>query len=103
MMAEAAHTPGPWSEGGFRIRVKTGRGTDMIAVADILPAMTSAERQANVNLIVAAPEMLLALRTAERQLVAVHGEPIGANLESKAGADAIREVRAAIAKAEGRA
>ena len=101
-MAQTAHTPGNWTTDGFRVRVKTGRGTDMQAVADILPAMSSAERVANSHLVAASPEMLAALRLAERALVAVHGEPEGTSLESKLGMDAIASVRAAIAKAEGR-
>lgn len=48
----------------------------------------------------AAPAMLAALRKAERALIGAYGEPVeGASLQSAKGVEAIREVRAAIAKA----
>lgn len=55
-----------------------------------------------MSLVDISSDMLAALKDAERQLVAVYGEPAGTALESVAGAATIRAVRAAIAKAGGR-
>ena len=103
------HTPGPWeSDNEFGTSITSGE----LTVAVVLNPINATKRQhpvpvghdelrANARLITAAPELLDALRQALRELVAVHGEPCGANLESKAGTDAIHAARAALAKAEG--
>ena len=111
-MGETRHTPGPWKYGRFQ----KGKYRGDFGIA---PTYTNGEisgpifaylaqgrddiQEANARLITAAPDMLPALRLAERQLVAAYGEPVeGASLQSERGVEAIATVRAAIAKAEGR-
>lgn len=112
MTQETKHTPGPWKYGRFQKGKYRGD-------FGIVPTLANGEnsgptfaylaqgrddiQEANARLITAAPDMLSALRLAERRLVAAYGEPVeGASLQSEAGVEAIVAVRAAIAKAEGR-
>lgn len=90
-MAETKHTPGPW-------QLHAGTGLDLVAGPDGVPVMAndrpSLELLANARLIMAAPELLEALR-----FVLAHA------FEAKWSGDerALHLVEAAIDKAEGRA
>lgn len=67
---------------------------------------STAEIHANARLMAAAPDMLEALRLAEKCLVGAYGEPDPAgprSLESLEGRQAILTVRAALAKTGGAA
>lgn len=106
--AMAKHTPGPWavSRRGFKQKPSiVGKPHVSVAVFD------SGDREAdeaNACLAAAAPEMLAALKQAERALVAVYGEPPLLSSPGdaemwpalhQAGRD-IETIRTAIAKAE---
>ena len=86
------HTPGPWEVTNVYPKrepyyIAEGKGN---AIACTMGG--SRQDQANANLIAAAPELLEALRLAEATLAA--------NLSQS---DALPEIRAALAKAEGKA
>ena len=100
-MSETKYTPGPW--GPLPGRMTANRHGNLrsveiwslcrgmqVGVAKILPLEDAGERTANTRLIAAAPDMLAALKRVMQ-------------LSASAGSDEIfGEVRAAIAKAEGR-
>lgn len=91
------HTPGPWTaheETKYR-RAEVTHNERGDPIAEVF-GPSADQRQANARLIAAAPEMLTALRDAENWLGELDAGP-------DTGAQAlIAELRAAIAKAEGR-
>lgn len=91
-MTQAKHTPGPWCQ-DIHIRTLIAGG-DGHNVADIEAKYHSVgENLANASLIAAAPELLEALELLVREF-ATHGD--------KAAQSAIKQARAAIAKAKGK-
>lgn len=103
----AKHTPGPWTvlmaPAGARIESEYASvvlvGCDEIGADDV--ERLSHEAKANARLIAAAPELLEALKEAERLLAKAFGEPPALASYTNDGHRAIRDARAAIAKAEG--
>lgn len=104
---QAQHTPGPW-DWDFKsdhVRVWAGNWRDKSIVAEVPHADVlgrTPEIEANAHLIVAAPDMLEALRKAERALslrttYGTKAKPTVAELNVM-----LDDFRAAIAKAEGR-
>ena len=105
MSTQTKHTPGPWQAmlsgnvvyewtppGGRSISCKiVARTTNHNAAPDT-------EEAANARLIAAAPELLEALKLAEERIV-----ELSAWAKIEAEGQTIAEIRAAIAKAEGRA
>lgn len=94
----ASHTPGPWVLGECRRMTVGGFGFPVADKDGNTPAFVASwrdnaaeEGSANARLIAAAPDMLAALKAAERWM---SGEGIAT--------DALDMVRAAIARAEGR-
>lgn len=105
-----SHTPGPW-EGdpkgdGLGVRVWDKAGQNMIAALDEDAADSACFvpdiqiREANARLIAAAPEMLDALKAAEKDLATFEAEVT--SILPMAKSPALPLIRAAIAKAEGK-
>lgn len=100
------HTPGPWSRNIPPARkycvIFAGRNTHVAQVAT--QGLSDEEIEANCDLIRTAPEMLAALRLSHRNvnsLIDMH--PVGGDaVDLKALNTWADELRAAIAKAEGR-
>ena len=103
------HTPGSWrvdpNDDDQRVRTSQGR-----CIALITAGLADGERDANARLIAAAPDLLDSLTWAERQLRALVTEDDGSGAFIRgtgtelAGFGAgVEKMRAAIAKAEGRA
>lgn len=90
----AKHTPGPWKvvkDDFLGIRIKQSDGGDIRSIAEILkhpPGGVLGEN--NARLIAAAPDLLEALKAVLNNC-----------LDSQSLADAYKQARAAIAKAEG--
>lgn len=108
-MSEQKHTPGPWlidegaemQEPGFYGAPGDPNGYHAISADGW--RVTGFIGEANAKLIAAAPELLEALRKAEfrlAKLVALNDEEPG--IASPDDAAALEQVRAAVAKAEGR-
>lgn len=109
-MSTQAHTPGPWraDELGGYTKIQSDSGDNIADVGAVVYNTTGAEwsfeRAANARLIAAAPDLLAALRKAERladiasewNLPEVEIEPDG----MVQTLDLRDEFRAAIAKAE---
>jgi len=110
------HTPAPWNVVAARgeegetlylyVEPDTGdapyRGSVCsVSDAENIEGITASERDANASLIAAAPDLLVALRIAERKLQYLHGFHTGdeaADIYATAA-----KARAAIAKATGSA
>lgn len=105
----AKHTPGPWHR---NIRpaskyptVWSGRNTHVAAICPGAPrgsgngcTMSEEEQEANINLIAAAPDLLVAARKADQFLDHYKASFAGVCAHTQAMMDALK---AAIAKAEG--
>src|SRR4051812_13043639 len=108
-MSDTKHTPGPWSFRECDSVVMIEAGSDSIAATN---SKTYWQRfddadVANARLIAAAPDLLAALKSAERWLGGILSETEdGVEAEVRnvhsAAWNAIDSMRAAIAKAEGR-
>lgn len=96
-MSGAQHTPGPWSVDGCQIVADQGA----VALGLYGDIEDPDQTTANIRLIAAAPDLLAALKAAEADIVAwlTNGAHTAAEIAED---DVIRQVRAAIAKAEGR-
>lgn len=96
LMAEASHTPGPWWASGTEV------GTVPMMAVKIAKVSGSnyAEATANACLIAAAPDLLAALKAAQKDLETVEREMSG--IAPEAVSPALPLIRAAIAKAEGK-
>jgi hypothetical protein len=105
----ASHTPGPWTWDGYSLRA-AAPNPDNHAVHTIIdaecigwgfvaadPTATRAESTGNLALIAAAPELLEAAHAAE----AVLGKQKWLEGSTDPEAGALRQLRAAIAKATG--
>jgi hypothetical protein len=94
---QLTHTPGPWTVDLLRsdrsrvIRIQDGNGNDIAQTTNGYPREVA---EPNARLIAAAPELLAAARA----LLAIYDEHLGG-----LGLAGVRQARAAIAKAEGRA
>lgn len=100
--ARDKHTPGPWTWDGQRgvprhCCVAQVWRPDGMSLAMIEPTDDASEADANACLIAAAPEMLDALRMAERFMSGFEGDDLQDGIDEK-----IAATRAVIAKAEGR-
>lgn len=99
---QAKHTPGPWRTDGFHGRIEKITPQEdsgvCVAVMPMWEAEYEAEKNANARLIAAAPEMLEALRQTELQLEYLNAKFI----ETGTTNQLLAQVRAVIAKAEGR-
>lgn len=100
-MSDAQHTPGKWGYDGedtaasqdwdgdgYEIFVRDGNG-------EIIESIASTTEEADARLIAAAPDLLEALETVERQ-ASQSGEA-----SPRITSNALRDVRAAIQKARG--
>lgn len=88
------YTPGPWYRNiNAKYPVYAGEAPNHIHIASILKDAPESEREANLRLITAAPELLEALK-------AIHGHLVNGD---KATAVMTELARAAIAKARGEA
>ena len=93
----ATHTPGPWENKTFgEIKAKG----DAFTVAQCMMG-TLGEREANANLIAAAPELLEALKAVVRALEYSYRLDPGQEVKVAPWSMPIIMARAAIAKAEG--
>jgi len=99
-MAQAQHTPGPWTaepEGGRGAWVRGSNGTwAALACGD-----TDAEADANAHLIAAAPDMLVALQMAVPALEWCQKQ-WASSPQQGSGINVLAVVRATLADAEGR-
>lgn len=95
----SAHTPGPWKASNGGVWSEAAR--DYGFVASCGGDFSRDERAANAALIASAPDLLAALRECEHWLVKAHGEPPETAAQTNGFHRAIREARAAVAKAEG--
>ena len=108
-MPESKHTPGPWTAHTDVVGTNPDILVDAIGhgiIADIGGGSIE-ERQANANLIAAAPELLAALKEYVATIPAFRSKPVGAPgsaARNEQGALIALEDRAkaVIAKAEGR-
>lgn len=89
------HTLGPWAVSQYN-NVTSRNGT--IAKIEQMPGNDESERKANAYLISAAPDLLSAARNAANVLAALATGQLAA---IKPDGNALQELRAAIAKAEG--
>lgn len=94
------HTPGPWGINGGKtytneISAKSPRGKIWVIARTTGSKVGREQDNANAHLIAAAPELLAALKLALSFVPAF--------TTADFGAEAARQIRAAIAKAEGRA
>lgn len=100
----AKHTPGPWeaciSSNSDTYMIFGPRNEDIVAHVPEFMAMPIVT--ANANLIAAAPDMLAALQSVDREIEALIGEAQWYASGNQA-ANLCRKVRAAIAKATGAA
>lgn len=100
------HTPGPWHVEPHRddclwVAVPAPVGRKVIAVLCIgFDEPWDSQQHANARLIAAAPDLLEALKAAQRDLETVEREMQG--IAPEAVSPALPIIRAAIAKAEGR-
>lgn len=106
------HTPGPWSTGSlYSGVVYAPKEKSPIAICDGTGFRGATKNEANARLIAAAPELLEMLVLAERAIFELtrhnlieKGCPRGHTASQKATEDQfVIDLRAAIAKAEGRA
>lgn len=88
-----SHTPGPWEFVPKRDIVAPHEGVPAVAIAEVW--MGRPEYEANARLITEAPELLEALESAERDLMALHW------LMEVSVAVEVEGIRQAIAKARG--
>lgn len=95
--AVTAHSPGPWSVGTWRSSDDFGWTVDLGGDQRIIVHAQSAESEANVDLIAAAPELLAALRECLKALSYFHGDEGWTLAETKI----LDATRAAIARATG--
>ena len=108
MTTKQMHTPGPWRihskdpafayiEGNDALDGKTGIVARVLLTGDDFS-------EANANLIAAAPELLEALRHAETALIVTAGltDESGTKIIKDGYGYELKQIRAAIAKAEGR-
>lgn len=93
-MSEAKHTPATWTVGSCGYLIFAGGRPIAVVLSD--ETMQRSERDANAALMVAAPELLEALRGIE------NSSDYGSPLEGEDNRPLMRAARAAIAKAEGR-
>jgi hypothetical protein len=93
MSNDTKHTPGPWESFGAAVHAENGR--EIIFGQHNTRSGSAEERDANAELIAAAPEMYEALGYARRLLESY--DPLGA-----AEYSVLENIRAALAKAEGR-
>lgn len=107
---EPTHTPGPWhwewAHGAYSLQNDAGRQVcdDGSACDEYNRAIDPAdegESGANARLIAAAPDLLLELQQAVMVIEALHGAPAWEIFYNNA--PEMRRIRAAIAKATGRA
>lgn len=89
------HAPGPWVESYSLSAAVHSAQSGLVA---IVYGVTEAERQRNVALIAAAPDLLAALKAELDWLVF---EVNGAAVPSHSGYETLQMIRRAIAKAEG--
>ena len=111
MTTKQMHTPGPWvatemqsPEFGHRLQINNKDGY-YVAEIDLRPASgPRADIDANASLIAAAPELLEALRHAETALIVTAGltDESGTKIIKDGYGYELKQIRAAIAKAEGR-
>lgn len=91
------HTPGPWHRNikpaSHYPTVFSGRSKHVCTVAQ----SQDDEMEGNVNLIVAAPELLEALKMAEDFMTGFEGDDMQEDIDFK-----LHKIRASIAKAEGK-
>ena len=89
------HTPGPWAVSPYN-NITSRNGT--VAKTEQMPGNYESEQKANAHLIAAAPDLLSAARNAANVLAALAmGQLAAINPDS----NALKELRAAISKAEG--
>ena len=92
MKTKNQHTPGPWSVSPY-MNITSRNGT--VAKTEQMPDNDDSEREANANLIAAAPDLLSALRFLLADYIAIQGDKLtGSSVP-------IDMAQAAIAKAEG--
>ena len=106
-MSGTGHTKGPWKVGqylgslsSFHVHMDAGNKGGGIVVVEAVAGITTEQRLANARLIAAAPELLDALKIAEKKLVELENAVSGGDDEIYVEG-AILTARAAIAKATG--